>query len=289
MFLVLLLFFTIYPNNYKANLKDRDEKQANMNKKEHQKLKNTQAINMILRVVLSQLTNKGHEASMIRSNILLTSMPLAISIVELKMSKTNSATSFVVTFKAVSEKLSSEGVEVLVVGFGPDTSTAINSVVEQWVLGVFPVLNAYILNVEVDNVVVQPMVIGAKDNSFSYGWTLYLGPIITRRYGGKGILENLQHMVIHNEIFDITMFTNKKLRWLECYAVRYADGKVDATCRKNNEDWQKGQSDLMKWASTWPEEQYVFLSRRQFLIFKPTPVNEISSPQDIKEEIQKNH
>src|SRR5262249_47178556 len=57
--------------------------------------------------------------------------------------------------------------------------------------------------------------------------------------------------------------------WLECYAVRMADGSVDATCRLDNRDWAPGQERLLADARTWPGTTSMFDSRRQFLPMLP--------------------
>jgi hypothetical protein len=76
------------------------------------------------------------------------------------------------------------------------------------------------------------------------------------------------------------------LFWLECYALRYDDGKVDATCRYNNKDWPEGQDALLAWAWSWPDTKGYILSKRQFLLFEPTPVDKLESGEQLSERME---
>ena len=66
--------------------------------------------------------------------------------------------------------------------------------------------------------------------------------------------------------------------WIESFAARYySSHKVDATCRLNNKDFNQGRDALMGWAAGWPEIGATILTKRQFLLFEPTP------PEKLKE------
>jgi hypothetical protein len=76
--------------------------------------------------------------------------------------------------------------------------------------------------------------------------------------------------------------------WIESFAARYySDRKVDATCRLNNKDFDQGRDALMSWAAGWPETGASILTKRQFLLFEPTPPEQLKGlSQQLDVEIQ---
>ena len=61
----------------------------------------------------------------------------------------------------------------------------------------------------------------------------------------------------------------RRKHWLECFAIRVADGSIEATCRLDNKDWAAGQKRLAADARAWPGRTSSFHSRRQFLLLVP--------------------
>src|SRR5438046_4453037 len=74
--------------------------------------------------------------------------------------------------------------------------------------------------------------------------------------------------VVHPFAAHTTLF------WLECFAVRYPDGRIDATCRKHNDDWEEGKQALLLWAADWPLHEKGFVSQRRFILFNPPAVKD---------------
>src|ERR1043166_4464185 len=126
------------------------------------------------------------------------------------------------------------------------------------------------------------MVVAIDGASERYGWIIHLGPVIARLYGSgdvPGVMEELHPEEVLRAIFDVLhpLAAHRTLFWLECYTARYPDGRVDATCRLHNDDWQKGRDTLLVWASRWPAAPGRMISKRQFMVFEPAPVSELPS------------
>ena len=69
--------------------------------------------------------------------------------------------------------------------------------------------------------------------------------------------------------------------WVESFTARYHDGKVDATCRLQNEDWDEWRNALLSWAISWPTTPGFLVTFRQFLLMEPTPVEQLQSAQEL--------
>jgi hypothetical protein len=118
------------------------------------------------------------------------------------------------------------------------------------------------------------MLVHDADTGQQFGWTVHLPPILTRAYGGISVPEHPEQSAVFRALFNIIHrhAAHQSLFWVECFAARYPGRKVDATCRKLNEDWEDGRDALMVWAMTWPYPGRGIISRRQFLLFQPTPI-----------------
>src|SRR5262249_12818300 len=132
------------------------------------------------------------------------------------------------------------------------------------------------------------MVVGVEESADRYGWSVHLGPVLAREYGPPGSaptgLGDLSRLGAFEPIFHTIhpYAAHRKPMWTESFAARYyADSKVDATCRLNNKDFDQGRDALMSWAAGWPETGATILTKRQFLLFEPTP------PEQLKELSQK--
>jgi hypothetical protein len=124
------------------------------------------------------------------------------------------------------------------------------------------------------------MLVSVSETDERYGWTVHLPPIIWRQYQPGDCEPDIHPDDLFLAIFDSVhpFAAHDRLFWLECYAVRYHDGRVDATCRyNNNKDWPQGQRALLIWASGWPDAIGRALSKRQFLMFEPTAIDKLPS------------
>ena len=53
---------------------------------------------------------------------------------------------------------------------------------------------------------------------------------------------------------------------LRLFAARDAEGELQADCRVNGDDWDKGAQALREYARTWPEAGYEF--RKQYVVLQ---------------------
>jgi hypothetical protein len=129
-------------------------------------------------------------------------------------------------------------------------------------MGVLPVIVAYILRSHLCEVEKLPMIVGVEDSQERYGWTAHLGPVIGRAFGGSGSadspLGDLSQSAVYIPVFHVLHphAVHRSLMWIETFAARcYTEGKVDATCRLNNKDFEEGRRALMGWASNWGRDR----------------------------------
>jgi len=182
-----------------------------------------------------------------------------------------------VTFEACPEG-ATDGIKVFQIGYGRSDYEAARDASNQWCLGVLPALLTYVTQTDQRGDVEKAhMIVAVDETGEQFGWTVYLPPILSRAYGGSPSLDEPEQSAMFKALFDsIHPFAaHKTLFWLECFAARYPERQVDATCRLNNADWAEGRNALLAWATSWQEPGDGILSRRQFLLFKPTPVDSI--------------
>ena len=182
-----------------------------------------------------------------------------------------------VTFEARAPGHASDGIRVLQVGYGETAEAAAQDAARQWVLGVFPALRSYIARPEhICEVETARMLVRTVDGGEQYAWTVHMPPIIYRVWGDCDFAPEMKATDVLHAVFDVVhgCAAHNHLFWLECFAVRYPDGEVDATCRYNNEDWPDGRDALLVWTTGWPDSESCLFSKRQFLLFEPTPVDQ---------------
>jgi len=201
-----------------------------------------------------------------------------------------------VTFEARAEGATTDGIKVFQLGYGPTEFDAARDASYQWLLGVYPALVTFIAQpdhrCDVDK---AHMIVGDDDTGEKFGWTVHLPPILSRTYGETLMPEQPEQNAVFRALFDSIhpYAAHGSVFWIECFAARYPDSKVDATCRLNNEDWSEGRNALLAWAMSWPDPGQGILSRRQFVLFEPTEIDSIpegsklSSMIDERQEVRK--
>jgi len=179
------------------------------------------------------------------------------------------------------------GMEVLHTGMGSTLQEAAANAAHQWIVGVLPVAVSFLKHRDLPEVSHAQMVVAIEDTGEKFGWSVHLGPIITRAYGEIEPPPEPPKNEIYLKLFNVLhpFAAHSTLFWLECFAARYPDGRVDATCRKHNDDWLEGQQALLLWANEWPDNPDGFISRRQFIILEPTPVDKLPSGKALVEKL----
>jgi hypothetical protein len=169
-----------------------------------------------------------------------------------------------------------EGIGILAVGYGETEEAAARDAARQWVMGVLPALLSF-RQPRQDICQMSRVTIEAPE---PYGWSIHMPPLLCRRYGKCDFQPEIDNTEVFGVVFEAVndCGSRESMFWLECFAVRNPDGSVDATCRYNNRDWPEGQRALLHWASTWPGADGCIVTKRQFLIFEPVPIDELSPP-----------
>ncbi len=197
-----------------------------------------------------------------------------------------------VTFDARALDSSEPGIRVTSVGSGDSIEVAAADAAMQWAVGVLPVIMSYVLRSHVCEVEKFPMIVGVADSSERYGWTVHLGPVIGRAYGGAGsgdsLFGDLSCSAAYTPIFHAVhpYAAHRRLMWVESFAARYYfDRKVDATCRIRNQDFEEGRDALLDWAAGWPETGAAVLSKRQFILLEPTALEELKGSAELSQNL----
>lgn len=181
------------------------------------------------------------------------------------------------------------GIQVLQIGLGDSVEAASTDAAHQWAVGVLPVLESYLLNRTPTGVTIGHMVVGLEASSEVYGWTVHIGPLIERIFGQVPDFRTPEQAVLYRRLFDEVhpFAAHSKVFWLECFAARFPGGRVDATCRYHNEDWAEGKQTLLAWAAEWPDTGAGVLTRRQFVMFAPTPPGALPSSAHMLSELRR--
>ncbi len=164
-------------------------------------------------------------------------------------------------------------VGVTCVGLGVEPQQAVNEVAAQWSLGVLPVLCAWRD---------EHSCLASRERLEFHGprgsrtFEAIVGPVVERgeHDGGEAALPAVGHYLelLTQPLCDSGL--TPALHWLECFAIRQADGSVDATCRLDNRDWRPGHKRLIDDALGWPGTTSSYHSRRQFLLLVPEASDE---------------
>jgi hypothetical protein len=197
-----------------------------------------------------------------------------------------------VVFDARARNSSKGGILVTSVGTGDSDESAAADAASQWAMGVLPVIVSYILRSHVCEVEKLPMIVGVEDSQERYGWTAHLGPVIGRAFGGSGsadsLLGDLSQSAAYIPVFHVLHphAAHRSLMWIETFAARYyTEGKVDATCRLNNKDFEEGRRALMGWASNWETTGAALLTKRQFVLFEPTTLEQLKNSDNLSQKL----
>lgn len=230
-------------------------------------------------------------AKTVGAKVPLSDVPLEIHAHEAAVGPATDGMAATVIYDARASGAESTGVCVLVLGFGASEREAMRDAAMHWCMGVYPTLTAWLTQKHVCEVGNAQMIVALQDSPEQFGWRVHLGPVIARLYGKDGApgeIGPLDHSEFSNAVFNsIHPFAaHRTLFWLECFAVRYHDGKIDATCRLHNDDWEPGRDALLQWTATWPERADTVLSKRQFLMFEPVPVSSLLSNRTIQEALE---
>jgi len=234
-----------------------------------------------IRALKQELHAKGYAGSLSGNALSLGCLGLRVLTHETEFKSTIYGFGASVVFETRLDGGNSIGISILAIGFGDTHEGASRDAARQWIMGVFPALRSYLKphqhNCEIKKGTVDVDVPATGER---YKWSVHLPPAICRRYGDCDFQPKVDDTEIFVAIFDAVSqhASHASLFWLECFAVRNPDGSVDATCRYNNNIWPAGQEALMSWASTWPDTKGCMLSKRQFLIFEPVPIDELFSP-----------
>lgn len=163
---------------------------------------------------------------------------------------------------------SRQDIGVTCVGVSTERAQAINETAAQWCFGVLPVLVA---GCGEHTCLVSELTLELSTESHTWQFTALLGPVVERgeHDAGEDALPTVEGYL---ELL-AKLLGQAKLplgqHWLECFAIRSADGSVDATCRLDNRDWAPGQQALIPDANTWPGTTPSYHSRRQFILLLP--------------------
>jgi len=182
------------------------------------------------------------------------------------------------------------GIDVLHAGMGDTLEIAASNAAHQWTEGVLPVVVSWLTRRDQPDVEHSEMVVAIADTGEQFGWKVHLGPVITLVYAEVGPMpetpKSEMFLKLFNELHPFA--AHRTLFWLECFAARYGDGRVDATCRKHNDDWEEGRQALLAYAAEWQPVDAPFVSRRQFIIFEPVAVDrELAAKLPVEEPARK--
>ncbi len=162
------------------------------------------------------------------------------------------------------------GPAVTIAGYGTSATGATQNAADQWSNGVLSTVAHRFgwlpgdLGVETSNLV-------AAQGDDTFGFRIHIGPLQMRVWGDgpspKLPPASALLAAILTEVTDAV--STRRTMWLECFAVRYANGTLDATCRLTNEEWLLGEDALCRYATQWPDIGPRTWSQRQFLFFDP--------------------
>ncbi len=185
------------------------------------------------------------------------------------------------TFDVRSPGATTNGVCVLATGVGDTPDLTARDAVDQWLTGVFPPIVSWLTQEShVSAVTKAEMIVAIEDSNDRFGWSVHLGPILPRLYSRPGAdysIPDVPEDTVFKRIFQAVhpYAAHSDVFWLECFAARYPEGRVDATARLRNHAWPEGEEALECWASEWPDTDGCILSRRQFLLFEPLPPEDL--------------
>lgn len=151
----------------------------------------------------------------------------------------------------------SGGIETHMVGIGNSIPEKVESVLEDYLTTIFPV----ILDGFSDGH--QPEVDFTDDNGIL--WHPKPGPLA---FQGKWdqYPEGEPFMDLFKEPLKSIM-PDQKINWLKIYLARMEDNRITAECLFNNLPWQEGSDAIYNYGKTWSQTG-TFLSQKQFIVIR---------------------
>jgi hypothetical protein len=233
---------------------------------------------LFIKSLESEMQRAGYECSRHPRALRLPSLGLEVITHDQTVEEAMEEKAASAIFEARAIGATTTGISVFQLGFGLTEFDAACDASYQWCLGVYPALLNYIAEPEhCCEVETARMIVRDAESGEEFGWTIHLPPILSRAYGEAELPEKLEQQDVFHALFETIhpYAAHNQLLWLECFAARVSDSKVSATCRLNNDDWEEGQDALLQWALSWPPFGKGILSHRQFLLFEPTPIEQI--------------
>jgi hypothetical protein len=184
-----------------------------------------------------------------------------------------------------------EGIAFVAVGLGSDQEIATADAAAQWANGVLPVLRSFAEHSHVCGVAKVPTIVEFADSGERFGWTVYLGPVLGRAAGEHAEKLDQREFLrddTYGPLFPVLQLcaAHKGIMWVDAYVGRFFnEEKANATCRLNNRDIEEGVQALLEWARTWPALGATFLSKRQFMLLEPTPLDAL--PEDLLRSLER--
>ena len=251
------------------------------------------ALDLLLTALRDLLIERGIAvAKPSDSFVALAKLPLDIHVYDVTILQESAKLNAIsAVFDARARRATENGVCVLAMGYGDNADACAREAARQWVTGVFPVIQSWLTRAEhAPTVTKSEMIVSVAETSQQFGWSVHLGPILYRVYGPPSrkyappeVDSNDVLQAVFNAVHPFA--AHDTVFWLECFAARYPDGKVDATARLHSEDWPEGKAALLAWAAQWPDTEGCILSRRQFLMFEPVAIQQNPSLVSLRQEL----
>jgi hypothetical protein len=235
-----------------------------------------------IRALESELQNFGCVCSRSANGLILPSLKVEVLAHSREVQPSGYGFRATVVFEARTAGAMSSGIGILAfaIGYGDTDEAAARDAAYQWVIGVFPALLSYNSPQEHSCLVERAeIVVEVPETGQRYDWIVHIPPVLCRKFGNCDFEPEVDSNEVLGAISEaVSEFAGHDLLfWLECFVARFPDGSVDATCRHNNRDWPEGEKALLAWASGWPDTEGCIVSKRQFLMFEPAPIDGLPS------------
>lgn len=234
----------------------------------------------VAEALAAELSSRGIRAERHVSRVRLPELALDVHADDSALTQTASRATAAVIFDTRAQGAESEGIRVLSAGLSDSPEDAARDAARQWASGVLPPVRSWLTGAHLHEVGKAEMIVAVEETTERYGWIVHQGPLIGRLYcandssGEIGPLDqNEPFFVLHPVTHP--MAAHRTLFWIEAFAVRDAEGGVDATCRLRNDDWPAGEAALLEWARSWTPPPGCILSKRQFLLFQPATPSQL--------------
>lgn len=185
------------------------------------------------------------------------------------------------------EGLFPDGIFEFAYGGGTDMESAIIDAAYRWIQSDFNTIHDLLCTAKEHNHDGNKAdVVSMTPQGEVLGWEIVFGPLISTTI--EGVKQKISQDEIFWRLFDVItedLLGEKGIYPIKFFAIQNEKNEIDADCRLNGQDWQKGREALLEYIREWNLKD-IFHWRKQYVIVVNRPIEHLHNGQELLKELQ---